>query len=215
VSPYVQSSHEPPFSLIGETQGLYLFPHHPASYILLLASGKAFSNLPEHTWEDYNKMAPALPPLVQTLSPIPCVPQARPASQAQIPQPQPLQQLQPQLQPQPQPHIQPPPANGWTPAGQPAGTYFRGHLIQRAGAGPVPPLVTWPYIPVYAPYGATAPYGGTSISNANSLQVGGAASSDVPGVGYTTSDPSGGTLGTGADSGGGSGGGGSTSTSNS
>ena len=31
-------------------KGLYLFPHHPQSYVLLLTSGKAFSNLPEHTW---------------------------------------------------------------------------------------------------------------------------------------------------------------------
>ncbi|ORY03557.1 hypothetical protein BCR34DRAFT_667373 [Clohesyomyces aquaticus] len=67
--------------------GLYLFPPEPKSYILLLTSGKAFSNLPEHTWADYNKMAPHLPPLVQTLAPIPAVPQLRPQSQSQPQQP--------------------------------------------------------------------------------------------------------------------------------
>ncbi|CAI6329063.1 unnamed protein product [Periconia digitata] len=56
---------------------LYLFPSSPSSYVLLLTSGKAYSNLPEYTWADYNKMAPHLPVLVQTLSPIPCVPQAQ------------------------------------------------------------------------------------------------------------------------------------------
>lgn len=55
--------------------GLYLFPHYPASYILLLTSGKVFSNLPEHTWTDYNKMAPALPATKQSPLPIPPVPQ--------------------------------------------------------------------------------------------------------------------------------------------
>ncbi|KAF2243410.1 hypothetical protein BU26DRAFT_117282 [Trematosphaeria pertusa] len=74
--------------------GLYLFAHHPNSYVLLLTSGKAFSNLPEHTWADYNKMAPALPPLVQTMSPIPCTPQPRQQAPAPVPQPHP--QLQPQ-----------------------------------------------------------------------------------------------------------------------
>ncbi|KAF2741682.1 hypothetical protein M011DRAFT_472876 [Sporormia fimetaria CBS 119925] len=54
--------------------GLYLFPQYPDCYVLLLMSGKTFSNLPEHTWPDYNKMAPALQPLVQTLAPIPAVP---------------------------------------------------------------------------------------------------------------------------------------------
>lgn len=69
--------------------GLYLFPSHASSYILLLTSGKAFSNLPEHTWADYNKIAPALPPLAQSGLPIPCSPQPRPAPQSQLaPQPQ-------------------------------------------------------------------------------------------------------------------------------
>ncbi|KAF1951971.1 hypothetical protein CC80DRAFT_495620 [Byssothecium circinans] len=72
--------------------GLYLFPHNPASYILLLTSGKAFSNLPEYTWADYNKMAPHLPRLKQSASPIPCVP-------SQPSQPAPQQQQQYQRQP--------------------------------------------------------------------------------------------------------------------
>lgn len=70
--------------------GLYLFPNYPDSYILLLTSGKAFSNLPEFTWADYNKMAPALPALAQSGLPIPCSPI--------IPQPQivPVSPVQPQ-----------------------------------------------------------------------------------------------------------------------
>ena len=82
-------------------QGLYLFPQQPASYVLLLTNGKSFSNLPEHTWEDYNKMAPALPTLVQTISPIPCMPPSCPGSS--IPAQPPSQinyQLRPQVQTQ-------------------------------------------------------------------------------------------------------------------
>lgn len=44
-------------------QGLYLFPSSPQSYILLLTSGKAYSNLPEHTWIDYKKMENSFPNL--------------------------------------------------------------------------------------------------------------------------------------------------------
>ncbi|KAJ4348696.1 uncharacterized protein N0V89_010074 [Didymosphaeria variabile] len=204
----------PDFSAVA---GLYLFPQHQSSYILLLTSGKAFSNLPEHTWEDYNKMAPALPPLIQTLSPIPCVPQARPTSQTQIPQPQP----QPQIQMQPQQ------GNGWVPnpyAGQPAGTYFRGHLIQRAGAGPMLPPQIWHYTTGHATPWAmmSAPYGGTDLNNSNSSQVGIYGSSDASGGGFGSSDFAGGgfsnfdsTSGgfSSSTSGGDSGGGGSTSTS--
>ncbi|KAF2865609.1 hypothetical protein BDV95DRAFT_612486 [Massariosphaeria phaeospora] len=96
----------------GGVAGLYLFPASPPSYVLLLTTGKAFSNLPEHTWADYNKMAPALPPLVQTQAPIPAVPQTQvqqvlqqlqqgqqqPAAVGQVPQQPPVQQLQQQLQ---------------------------------------------------------------------------------------------------------------------
>jgi hypothetical protein len=57
--------------------GLYLFPAHPECYILLMMDGKTFSNLPEWTWEDYNKLAPALPPLAQATLPIPCMPLLR------------------------------------------------------------------------------------------------------------------------------------------
>ncbi|KAF2006224.1 hypothetical protein P154DRAFT_615568 [Amniculicola lignicola CBS 123094] len=77
--------------------GLYLFPQQPQSYVLLLTTGKAFSNLPEHTWEDYNKMADKLPSLVQTAAPIPAMPQARPLVQQQpLIQPQLQQQMLPQ-----------------------------------------------------------------------------------------------------------------------
>ncbi|KAF2179047.1 hypothetical protein K469DRAFT_717558 [Zopfia rhizophila CBS 207.26] len=69
--------------------GLYLFSNYPNSYVLLLTNGKAFSNLPEHTWPDYNKMAPSLPNLTQTLTPIPPMP--IPQQQPPPPQPQPHQ----------------------------------------------------------------------------------------------------------------------------
>lgn len=129
-------------------------------------------------------MAPALPPLVQTLSPIPCMPQARPTSQMQIPPPQTHQQFQSQPLP--------PQATGWAPnpsAGHPAGTYFRGHLVQRAGAGPVPPPVTWPYITGHAPLGAfvRAPYHGTGFSNPNDTQVGTFSKSDSSGGEFSCS----------------------------
>lgn len=76
--------------------GVHLFPSHPNSYILILTSGKAFSNLPEFTWVDYNKMAPALPAFVQSMQPIPPMPQPK------SPQPQPAPQMQPQITMQPQ-----------------------------------------------------------------------------------------------------------------
>ncbi|KAF9732168.1 hypothetical protein PMIN03_000622 [Paraphaeosphaeria minitans] len=164
---------------------LYLFPHHPASYILLLTSGKAFSNLPEHTWEDYNKMAPSLPPLIQTLAPIPCVPQSQPTSQTQIPPPQTQQQFRQQ------PQLQSSQVTGWVPnssAGYPAGTYFRGHLVQRAGAAPVLPPVTWPYITGHGPLGA---FGGTGFSNPYDAQVGTFSNSGGSVGGYNTSTPGG------------------------
>ncbi len=85
-------------------KGVHLFPSHPNCYILILTSGKAFSNLPECTWPDYNKMAPAFPPFVQTSQPIPPMPQQRPVQ----PQPAPpqMQQQQPQRIVQPAMHMQ-------------------------------------------------------------------------------------------------------------
>jgi hypothetical protein len=58
-------------------QGLHLFPSHPDAYVLITTAGKAFSNLPEFTWPDYNKIASALPTFVQTMLPIPPMPQPR------------------------------------------------------------------------------------------------------------------------------------------
>ncbi|KAF2502693.1 hypothetical protein BU16DRAFT_16975 [Lophium mytilinum] len=43
--------------------GLWLFPSHPDCYIMTTMEGKAFSNLPEHTWQDYTKMAHSIPDL--------------------------------------------------------------------------------------------------------------------------------------------------------
>ncbi|CAO2648653.1 Nn.00g079200.m01.CDS01 [Neocucurbitaria sp. VM-36] len=78
--------------------GLHLFPSHPNAYILILTSGKAFSNLPDFTWVDYNKMAPALPTFVQSMQPIPPKPEQRPPPQPQVaPQPQMMPQVQRQV----------------------------------------------------------------------------------------------------------------------
>lgn len=84
-------------------QGLYLFPTHPDCYILLLMTGKAFAHLPDHTWEDYNKMAPSLPKLKQIGLPVPAIPQPEAQASRQL-QPQPhFQQLISQTQPQKNP----------------------------------------------------------------------------------------------------------------
>lgn len=100
-------------------KGLYLFPHHPTSYILLLTSGKAFSNLPEHTWTDYNKMAPALPSTKQSPLPIPPVPQLPAYSHFSMMTPQPpvpvpimQQPIQGQLPQQHRPNCCPPGSGG-------------------------------------------------------------------------------------------------------
>lgn len=55
-------------------------PSHPNAYVVILTSGKMFSNLPEHTWTDYSKMADKLPPFVQQRAPLPPLP----ASAAQV-----------------------------------------------------------------------------------------------------------------------------------
>lgn len=78
---------------------MHLFPSHPDAYILIKTDGKAFSNLPEFTWVDYNKIAAALPNFVQGMQPIPPMPQAR--GIPRNPQPQPRSLAQPQYQ-QPQ-----------------------------------------------------------------------------------------------------------------
>lgn len=44
-----------------DIKGLYLFPSAPEAYVLLTLAGTAFSNLPPHTWTDYNKISSALP----------------------------------------------------------------------------------------------------------------------------------------------------------
>lgn len=112
--------------------GLYLFPNYAQSYVLLLTSGKAFSNLPEHTWPDYNKMAPSLPSFVQTQAPIPPVPQPR------VQQPVPHPQIQPQLQMQPQ--FQQPRNPGCCPLGA---------TMQPHNCCPQTPQYTSPFPPPY------------------------------------------------------------------
>ncbi|KAF1830101.1 hypothetical protein BDW02DRAFT_642408 [Decorospora gaudefroyi] len=63
---------------------LHLFPSHPNAYILILTTGSTFSNLPECTWADYNKIAAALPSqFTQTRLPIPPMPQYTSTPKAQ------------------------------------------------------------------------------------------------------------------------------------
>ncbi|KAF1917949.1 hypothetical protein BDU57DRAFT_528453 [Ampelomyces quisqualis] len=57
--------------------GLHLFPSHSDAYVLIKTAGQAFSNLPEFTWHDYNKIAPALPTFMQSMQPIPPLPLSR------------------------------------------------------------------------------------------------------------------------------------------
>ncbi|EAT86845.1 hypothetical protein SNOG_05781 [Parastagonospora nodorum SN15] len=82
---------------------LHLFPSHPNAYILITTGGKAFSNLPEFTWPDYNKIAPAFPSFTQTRSPIPPIPQPPPMR----PQLQYTQQSSQQTIPQQRPNCCP------------------------------------------------------------------------------------------------------------
>lgn len=71
---------------------------------MITTGGKAFSNLPEFTWPDYNKMAPAFPSFTQTMQPIPPIPQPAPIrSQLQYTQ-QSSQQTMPQQRPNCCPH---------------------------------------------------------------------------------------------------------------
>ncbi|KAF1348288.1 hypothetical protein EJ07DRAFT_169644 [Lizonia empirigonia] len=50
---------------------LHLMPTQANAYVLVLTTGKTFSNLPEHTWPDYAKMADKLPSFVQQMAPLP------------------------------------------------------------------------------------------------------------------------------------------------
>ena len=95
-------------TILTTQQGVHLFPSHPNSYILILTSGKAFSNLPECTWPDYNKIAPALPTFVQGSLPIPPTPQQRSAQPQTQPQMQPQMQSQMMMQPHPNMSMQQP-----------------------------------------------------------------------------------------------------------
>ncbi|KAF2031670.1 hypothetical protein EK21DRAFT_62861 [Setomelanomma holmii] len=81
--------------------GLHLFPSHPDAYVLITTAGKSFSNLPEFTWVDYNKISPALPSFVQSMQPIPPIPQPKQPAIAQAP---PFVQYQQAYQ---QPYVQP------------------------------------------------------------------------------------------------------------
>jgi hypothetical protein len=72
-------------------------PTQANAYVLVLTNGKTFSNLPEHTWADYTKMADKLPNFVQHLTPLPPMP-----APPQVHQPPPQLQQIPQMLVQPQ-----------------------------------------------------------------------------------------------------------------
>lgn len=59
-------------------------PTQANAYVLVLTNGKTFSNLPEHTWADYAKMADKLPSFVQHMAPLPPIP--APPQMAALPQ---------------------------------------------------------------------------------------------------------------------------------
>jgi hypothetical protein len=69
-------------------QAVHLMPTQANAYVMVLTNGKVFSNLPEHTWSDYVKMADKLPNFVQYMSPLPPMPappqMAAPPRQAQV-----------------------------------------------------------------------------------------------------------------------------------
>lgn len=72
-------------------------PAQANAYVLILTNGKTFSNLPEHTWADYAKMADKLPMFVQHMAPLPSMP-APPQVLQPPPQMQPSSQVPPQVQ---------------------------------------------------------------------------------------------------------------------
>ncbi|KAF3041521.1 hypothetical protein E8E12_004920 [Didymella heteroderae] len=84
---------------------VHLMPTQANAYVLVLTNGKTFSNLPEHTWADYTKMADKLPHFVQHMAPLPPMP-----APAQIQQPPPQMQQQPHIPAQPQQFQPLPPA---------------------------------------------------------------------------------------------------------
>ncbi|KAF2633148.1 hypothetical protein BU25DRAFT_452956 [Macroventuria anomochaeta] len=75
---------------------VHLMPTQANAYVLILTNGKTFSNLPEHTWADYAKMADKLPTFVQHMAPLP-------------PMPAPPQVHPPQMPPRPQQYQDQPP----------------------------------------------------------------------------------------------------------
>lgn len=87
---------------VDNLQAVHLMPTQANAYVLVLTTGKTFSNLPEHTWPDYAKMADKLPSFVQQMAPLPPMHASRvmhapPQISTQVYQPQ------PQSQPPPQP----------------------------------------------------------------------------------------------------------------
>ena len=125
-------------------QAVHLMPTQANAYVMVLTNGKTFSNLPEHTWSDYVKMADKLPNFVQYMAPLPPMPalphMAAPPRQAQV---------QPQQIPMPQQHQGPPPdykqsqntQSGCCPAAVPEQTCCTPTVQARP----------WPMPPVNAP----------------------------------------------------------------
>ncbi|KAH6642474.1 hypothetical protein C7974DRAFT_430928 [Boeremia exigua] len=119
---------------------VHLMPPQANAYVLILTNGKTFSNLPEHTWADYAKMADKLPAFVQQMAPLPPMPQQR-----VVPQPLP--------QPQPQPFQTLPPNYKTSQRGQAGCCPSMNSNVPHTCCPPAPMIARpWPLPPINAPH---------------------------------------------------------------
>ncbi|KAJ4985825.1 hypothetical protein SVAN01_08723 [Stagonosporopsis vannaccii] len=118
---------------------MHLMTTQANAYVLILTNGKTFSNLPEHTWADYAKMADKLPSFVQHMAPLPPMPQLQ-------------LQPQPQLPPQPQQHPALPPDYKQSQRAQSGCCPPVNANAQHACCPPAPMQARpWPMPPINAP----------------------------------------------------------------
>lgn len=156
-----------------DLQAVHLMPTQANAYVLIQTNGKAFSNLPEHTWKDYAKMADKLPIFAQHMAPLPPMPIPPQVPQAHPPPPQPQPQ---QHQGQPPGYIQSqrtqsgnccPPINSPTP---------------HSCCAPAPAQTRpWPMNPVNAP--ASVRHGiGSNWREISSMDTSGGSSTSASGT---------------------------------
>ncbi|OCK95118.1 uncharacterized protein K441DRAFT_557693 [Cenococcum geophilum 1.58] len=139
-----------------DIKGLYLFPSTPEAYVLLTLAGTAFSNLPPHTWTDYNRISSAFPrsqppltsqtsqigiqsPPPQYVQPVATAPQLQ--TQTQSPLSPPPQYVQPATQPLQSPQIQQPQSpQAYIPPPQPP-VQQEAHIAPQPQPQPQPQLI--------------------------------------------------------------------------